>query len=117
MEHIWGEIRWDYLGDHYTIDAWLTDDDNEEGKTIATIDMETGEIIHHDVRAKSDPYAQEIINEVIHQRLLDRVVEVIRRDIDGGDYSAVEELISFCPQENLIQSLPEEEWKQFDNLK
>jgi hypothetical protein len=112
-EYIWGEIRWDYLDDHFTIDAWLTDDDMEEGKVIAKVDKE-GNVQYLDERAKTNPYAQEIIAEVKQQCLLDRVVKRIELDLEQGDVSAIEELLSYCPKENLIGYLPEEEWDNFN---
>lgn len=112
MENIWGEIRWDYLDDIITIDAWLTDDDNEEGRVIAEIEAD-GEIIYKDDRAKTDAYAQEIIKEAQKQMLLDRVVNRIELDLEQGDVSSVEELLDFLPKENLIAYLPEEDQKNF----
>jgi len=63
----WGEIRNDFIDDDTgiaTIDAWVSEDDNEEGKVIATFDTNTGEVIYKDDRAKTDAYAQEIIQEL-----------------------------------------------------
>lgn len=60
----WAEIRNDFFDDNKMfIDAWLTDDDNEEGVVIAKIDVNTKEIEYLDEDAKTDSYAQEIINE------------------------------------------------------
>jgi hypothetical protein len=42
--------------------------------------------------------------------LVERVVEQIKEDIKNGDVTALEELLSFTPKENLIGYLPEEEW-------
>ena len=55
------------------IDAWFTEDDNEEGVVIAKVDYKTKEIEYLDNDAKTDSYAQEIINETLS-------------DIDNGDY-------------------------------
>ena len=65
---IWGEIRNDNIDEDKgiaTIDACVSDDDNEEGKVIATVDINTGEVTYNDDRAKTDSYAQELINEVL----------------------------------------------------
>jgi hypothetical protein len=113
MENIWGEIRWDYVGDFVCIDAWLTDDDMEEGKVIAKIDLVTGKVTYNDERAMSDSYAQEIIEEARKQVLLDRVIEKIKEDFAGGDISAVEELLSFVPKKNLVGYLSEDDQKNF----
>ena len=116
MENIWGEIRWDYLDDIISIDAWLTDDDMEEGKVIAEIEAD-GEIIYKDERARTDSYAQELIQEAHFQMLLDRVITGIKSDFEMGDVTAVEELIAELPVKNLIAYLPEEIWKNFATIK
>jgi hypothetical protein len=48
-------------------------------------------------------------------KLIDRVIEVIQNDINGGDFTAIDELLSFVPREYLIGYLPEEEWVQYEN--
>ena len=48
-------------------------------------------------------------------KLIDRVIEVIQNDINGGDFTAIDELLSFVPREYLIGYLPEEEWIQYEN--
>ena len=63
---IWGEIRNDCEdGDTVYIDAWLTADDNEEGKVIARVNVRTKEVEYLDDRAKTDSYAQEMIQEYL----------------------------------------------------
>jgi|GEM_PF-1138733 len=61
--NIWGEIRSDFREDDIIlyIDAWLTDDDNEEGKVIAKVNTKTKEVEYLDDRARTDSYAQKII--------------------------------------------------------
>jgi hypothetical protein len=64
----WAEIRNDFVCEDshkIYIDAWLTDDDNEEGTVIARIDMDTKNIEYFDNDARTDSYAQEIIRETI----------------------------------------------------
>jgi len=63
--NIWGEIRSDFREDDIIlyIDAWLTDDDNEEGKVIVKVNVRTKEVEYLDNRAKTNSYAQEIIQE------------------------------------------------------
>lgn len=64
----WTEIRNDFVCEDshkVYIDAWLTEDDNEEGTVIARIDMDTKNIEYFDDDAKTDDYAQEIIKETI----------------------------------------------------
>jgi hypothetical protein len=40
--------------------------------------------------------------------LVDQVIEQIRRDIDGGDYTAIYEMLMELKTETLIAYLPEE---------
>ena len=66
----YAEIRNDFVCEdsrHIYIDAWLTDDDNEEGIVLARINMDTKRIEYFDEDAKTDRYAQEIINETLSQ--------------------------------------------------
>tara|TARA_R100001082_G_C4360718_1_gene159217 strand:- start:2196 stop:2360 length:165 start_codon:yes stop_codon:yes gene_type:complete len=47
-------------------------------------------------------------------KLIERVLEEINSDLFSGDTEAVEELLSFVPKQNLIQYLPEEEWRKYE---
>jgi hypothetical protein len=47
------------------------------------------------------------------EKLIDRVIEEIRRDIEIGDVTSLEELLNFVPIKNLIAYLPEEEWSKY----
>ena len=49
----------------------------------------------------------------MNQKLIDRVLEQIISDVQIGDVTAIEELLTFCPEENLLHYLPEEEWNNF----
>ena len=64
----WHEIRHNYVDDENVlhVDAWETDDDNEEGKTIAWICMDTGKVIYGDPVARIDTTVQEIIMAVLN---------------------------------------------------
>ena len=63
---IWTEIRNDFEDDFKLhIDAWETSDDNEGGKVIAKINTRTKKVKYIDKRARTDVYAQNIINEAI----------------------------------------------------
>lgn len=73
----WAEIRCNYFDDtdgFWRVDAWLTDDDNEEGKVIAYIDDLTGRVLYNDTLARIDTHAQEIIkdkqNEILNKQVL-----------------------------------------------
>lgn len=64
MNNIYAEIRIDFYDEEdrvFTVDAWCTDKDNEEGKVIATIDPVTKEVKYLDKKAETDPHAQEEI--------------------------------------------------------
>ena len=66
----WSDIRSDYFDDIegvQTVDAWITDDDNEEGKVIAKIHLDTKIVDYIDPDARCDEYAQEVINEVLEE--------------------------------------------------
>ena len=72
----YGEIRNDFCDDKeqkICIDAWLTDDDSEEGVVIAKVNYKTKEVEYFDNDARTDSYAQEVINETLS-------------DIDDGYY-------------------------------
>jgi hypothetical protein len=47
--------------------------------------------------------------------LIERVLEQIKADFAMGDLTALDELLSFVPKENLIGYLPEEEWERYEN--
>lgn len=62
----YSEIRDNYIDEDNNelyIDSWKTDDDNEEGKTIAKINYDTGHVTYVDATAMTDIYAQEVIRE------------------------------------------------------
>ena len=72
----YAEIRNDFYNDieqKVYIDAWFTEDDNEEGVVIAKVNYKTKEIEYLDNDARTDDYAQEKINETLGE-------------IDNGDY-------------------------------
>ena len=48
-------------------------------------------------------------------KLIDMVLEHIVCHVNDGDLTAIEELLKFCPRENLIAFLPEELWEQFES--
>ena len=66
----WMEIRNDFRNEDegkVYIDAWKTYSDNEEGKVIAKVDYKTKEVEYLNDAARTDSYAQEIINEVLEE--------------------------------------------------
>lgn len=64
----WTEIRCDYFDEEngtYSVDAWRTYDENEEGKVIAKIDLYNQTVEYIDEDAKTDAYAQRVITEFL----------------------------------------------------
>ena len=47
-------------------------------------------------------------------KLIELVVGDIKNDIEAGDVTAVEELLKFCPTENLMAYLPEDVSRKLD---
>jgi hypothetical protein len=50
------------------------------------------------------------------QDLVNRLIEVLKEDIDAGDVTVLDEILMQCPNTLLINSLPEEEWKNYTSL-
>lgn len=72
----YGEVRNDYYDEEENkvyIDAWFTDDDNEEGIVVAKVNYKTKEVEYLDEDAKNDEYVQEVIDETL-------------KNIDDGDF-------------------------------
>ena len=68
----YGEVRNDYYDEEECkvyIDAWFTDDDNEEGVVIAKVNCKTQEVEYFDEDARTDEYAQEIIEETLKEEI------------------------------------------------
>ena len=51
------------------------------------------------------------------QDLIETVLEQIKVDVHCWDIEALEEMLMFMPSENLIEYLPEEDWKPFKHLR
>jgi hypothetical protein len=51
------------------------------------------------------------------QDLIEIVMDQIKVDVRCGELEAIEELLGFLPIVNLIEYLPEEDWKQFKHLR
>lgn len=50
------------------------------------------------------------------QVVIDAVIEQLKKDFEVGDYTVLDELLGFVPINNLIHSLPEEEWPKYDKM-
>lgn len=117
------EVRCDYFEDDtnlYYIDAWVSDDDDAEGMSVATVDEDGvvewrkgNSIMYLNNR---DIYANlfEAIEEAKHkqrerkQELVDKCLEAIKEDVRCGDITAIDELLMFLPTKYLKGYLPEE---------
>lgn len=53
------------------------------------------------------------MNEEKKQRLIDRVIEVIKVNIEDGDVGPLDELLRSCPNSNLMAFLPDDEQHQY----
>lgn len=65
----YSELRNNYVDEDENeiyIDAWKTDNDSEEGTVIAKINTKTYDITYLDAAAITDPEAQELIQDTIH---------------------------------------------------
>lgn len=52
----------------------------------------------------------------LYQELIDEVLYNMHQDLSMRDTEAIEELLKFCPTENLIGYLPEEDSEKFKPL-
>ena len=59
--------------DKIYIAGWLTDDKDEDGEIIASINIRTNEVDYFDEDAKTDEYAQEIISDTLESLNLTKV--------------------------------------------
>lgn len=55
--------------------------------------------------------------EELKQKLVDRLIEQIKNDALQGDTTVLDEILNNCHANLLINSLPEEEWGEFEILK
>ena len=55
-------------------------------------------------------------NQQLFNELIEEVASQIHYDIQSRDVEALEELLRFCPIENLINYLPEEKHEQYKKL-
>jgi hypothetical protein len=53
------------------------------------------------------------IKDYLNSPLINAVVDQIKKDLEDKDETAICELLSFIPEKNLINFLPEEQWSQF----
>lgn len=51
------------------------------------------------------------------EAIVDDVIEYLKKEIEQGDVTVLDELLKMIPDKNLIQALAEEEWKQYSKIK
>lgn len=51
-----------------------------------------------------------------YEQLIDEVIDSLKKDIAIGDLTVLDELLRMIPTRNLIQSLDEGRWKEFDEI-
>ena len=116
------EVRCDYLEpdtNKYFIDAWESEDDDAEGKTIAKVSEDGvvewvyGNSIGYEANKELHSNLFEAIEEArekqkdLKQELVDKCLEQIKDDVKGGDVTAIDELLMFLPTKYLKGYLPE----------
>jgi hypothetical protein len=79
---LWSQINDTYVDEGIIhIDAYKTEDENEEGNVIAKIEEATGKVCYLDERARKDWYADEVIAENVRQ-ILDNLKDDLDKTMD-----------------------------------
>jgi hypothetical protein len=104
-----------------TVDAYYTNDPNEEGVTIATVLADTtvedrqgnpiGTIFQFGEKANNVIADAVIRQENRREALIEAVHDDIVKQVQEGDTTVMAELLKFVPHENLLQSLKEDHWR------
>lgn len=63
------EVRIDFVDDDNLqhVDCWFTEDDNEEGRTVAVVDLDSDKVIFFDNRFRADEKVKEAIQEILNK--------------------------------------------------
>lgn len=70
MSHVtaYSELRNDFVDDGKVhIDGWKSDDDNEQGKVLAVIDLESQRVEFKDEEAQQSAQVHQFVKETIDQ--------------------------------------------------
>lgn len=117
------EVRCDYLEPDtnlYHIDAWVSDDDDAEGMTIAVVDEDgvvewrKGNSIMYMQNKEMFANLWEAIEEAKEkqkehkQELVDKCIEEIKNDVRSGDVTAIDGMLILVPTKVLKDFLPED---------
>jgi len=64
------ELRTDYIDDDNLqhIDCWFSENDDEEGKTVAVVDLDTKKVIFFDNRYRADEKVKKAIAGILSRR-------------------------------------------------
>ena len=54
--------------------------------------------------------------EELKQELIYDVIDRIKFDLLSGDETAIDELLNFVPNKNLVWFLPERDWEKYKSL-
>ena len=79
------DIRTDYVDDQNLqhIDCWFTEDDNEQCKTVAVVDLDTRKIIFFDNGYRLNEKVKEAINYVLNMELSKQEIEELKEIHDN----------------------------------
>ena len=69
MKEHYAEVKCDYNNDegYWTIDAWRTPDDNEEGKVVAVINDKTGDVYYCEPEARSSQMVAKVVRKKVRE--------------------------------------------------
>lgn len=124
---VFAEVLTDYTDPetgNIAIDCYPDTDPNaENARKVAEVTPD-GEVIRGDNPEITEadfqcPLVIEAIKEVqaeqeqIKQKVVDQVIEEIKRDIASGDTTVLDELLKSVSFKKLVHSLPEEKWSDY----
>lgn len=68
-KEIYSEVRCDCLNDEnfWSVDAWRTSDDNEEGKVVAVIHDKSGDVYYIEPEARFSPRVKEVVDSMVDE--------------------------------------------------
>ena len=100
----------------------ISDLNDEDIICIETTDLKTGDaidlypmyvdVIDLDGKTNEVRFCQ-MDNVQPKEKLVDAVIEDIKESMSNGDCTVLSELLEMLPEENLIKSLPEEQWNKY----
>jgi len=123
---VFAEVLTDYTDPEtgeITIDCFLDTNPDSEGIIVAKVTPD-GEVIKgYNPEIKPEHSNCSLVIQAIKeakneqeerkQKLVDNVIEDLKKSFADGDYTVLDELLKFIPSKNLIQALPEEDWENY----